>query len=253
MPPGFEPDPNQPAAPGPFVMGAPPPQPPKSSKAPLIMVLVLFIVLVLGVGTVFFLINDKDPQTTTTASDKNGPSSSATSDTESSKSEPEPSESTTEPDPGSGTSMSESDYGDWNYKMGDFKLSADKIDGWDYEDCSSVESDGALTDLGCESALEVAYETEDGDMRLSMLMFMMSDADAATKAADGEIDETDYRLHKGSYIKDFDYGKQRTGSSSEIVVLVVATATANVAEADADEYLSTLFLDHKLALEFRVE
>ncbi|HIV57018.1 MAG TPA: hypothetical protein H9902_03585 [Candidatus Stackebrandtia faecavium] len=236
---------------GPEIPGMPGgPQPPKKSRAPLVTMLVLGVVFVLGVGVSLFLILGDDTTETTT--------SGKTSPVEESQS-PSPSESTSEPDPtptddpgGDSTftgTLDEADYNDWNFKIGDVSLSAEKVDGWNYDDCTEIEKDGALTDLGCKEAIEIAYEAEDGEMKLDLVLMVMEDESSAS-ALESDFDDSMYSPQKAGFIADFDFGKFRIGNESNIGVLTMGTATSAVDEADADEYLSYMFTDHKSALLF---
>ncbi len=203
--------------------GAPPPPPGQSSgKGPLIGLLVGALVIVIAVAVVVaFMVSQNDDPPIADPS----PSPSVTPSEES----PSPDDSpTTDP-------ISYEDFeDDWSYAG----LTADYVDGWDYEDCTEFENDDALTDLGCEYGIEVTYEAEDSELKLTQLILVMTDEDAADVVVDDEsIDYEDFEVQSEGVISDFSYGKWLATDSGPYIVITVCTATSKVKETTANNYL----------------
>lgn len=236
--------PVQPGAPWQQPAYAPPP-PPSGSKGALIAVVAGagVLVVILLVVAIFAIGGREDPPPVAGSSASPTPSPSESS--------PSPSPSPSEEPEGERLSYSEYDD-DWNFRLGDVKLNADFVDGWDYEDCGEFESGDTLTDMGCEYGIEVAYEAEDGKLQFVHLVLVMSDEDAADEAAEkGAIEYNDFKLHEESYIADFKYGKWLTNSSDQYVVITVCTATGSVKESKAGKYLSYSNSDFAASLIWR--
>lgn len=237
-PPGYPPQ--QPPYGGP---GFPPPQQP-GSKAPLIVALALVAVLLIGgMGTVVFLTvsNEGEPQA--------APPSASASPSESPSPSPSPTPSPTETEEGDRVSADEYDK-DWDFRLGDVKLSADHVEGWDYDDCTEFERNDALTDAGCDYGVEVTYKAEGGKVRVSNLFLVMTDQDASEQV-NKDLDDEDFRLHKESYLKDFSYGKWKRKFNGRYVVITICTAAKSVSEEKAGRYLHYMNADMSAAFSFR--
>ena len=235
-----------PQAPGTALVPAPTA---RKSRAPLITMLVLCAALVLGGGAVIMFGPGHDDTEPTSS----GSGSATPSESESPSPEPTTDAPTTEEPTSQGGAISEADFGDWDFKLGDVELFAAKVDGWDYDSCGGVEVGSALTDLGCVTATEVTYEAEDGELKLTNLFFEMSDeTSASTAVEDKEFDDQDFIPQETSMISDFDYGRYRANSAGPVIVVTLCTATSSVDEDDADEYLDEMNADQAAALAFSI-
>src|SRR5690606_12627675 len=119
-----------------------------------------------------------------------------------------------------------------NFRLGEVKLNTEFVKGWDYEDCSDFEIGDALTDMGCEYGIELAFKAEGGKLMLAQLVLVMEDIDAAEDAVE-DVTDSDFELHKEGYISNFSYGKWVIDNAGRYVVITVCTATKEVSEDKA--------------------
>ncbi|MEU4597753.1 hypothetical protein [Nocardia sp. NPDC023988] len=151
----------------------------------------------------------------------------------------------------SGERLSYTDYeGQWDFKFDNVELHADWVDGRDHTSCAPIEHAGKLTELGCQYAAELVLSAEGGGLKFTQFILAMPDKATAAAAAD-KIEDKDFELRPGSYIKDFATGKWRAGSQAEFVVITLATATSAVDAATVEKYLRYRHTDIITAILFR--
>jgi len=218
------------------------PPPPTPSKGPLIAGIAVGAAVLIGLAIVIVVSMDKPKEP---SADPTDPAPTVT------EQQPSPTEDVTPTDEApSGDRLSYTEYAhDWDFAFDGVELSATYQNGWDYEDCSAVETEGALTALGCEYAFEVTHRAEDDQLYLTTLVLSMPDETTATQVAkDKAIVDGDFALQSESSLSDYSYGKWRTNSGSHFVVLTICTATDQVSEEKADEYLDNRAWDIAAAL-----
>jgi hypothetical protein len=213
------------------------PQPPAASNTPLITTLVVGAVALLGLGAVLvFTLGGTDDD----GSDNAASGASQSASESASPSPDEASASPTEADDGiADLSYAEFDD-DWKDSAGD--ASATYVNGWDYTGCTKFEDGSSLTDRGCEYGVEVAYEAEDGEMKLANIFMGMTDADAASDAVT-DMKDGEFVLREDGYIYDFEYGMWQADSVDNIVIITVVTGTKKIDDSTGDEYLEAMNAD----------
>ncbi|GAA4916145.1 hypothetical protein LX16_4087 [Stackebrandtia albiflava] len=204
------------------------PQQPKKNNTPMIVGVVLGVVLLLGVGAVLFAVlgsGDDEP-----GDDIASQSPSV---------EPSVSESPSE-DPADNR-VGYQDFGvDWTGSYEGMDLSATFVEGWDYDDCSAVESGGALTSAGCEYAFEVIHEAEGGDLRIAQLVFAFPDEGSASSLeSDIEIEEFEesYRFRSEGFITDYEEGLWWSEAAGRFAIVTIATRTDALDATTLENYL----------------
>ncbi|KAF0836749.1 hypothetical protein [Nocardia caishijiensis] len=215
---------------------APPPR--NSGSAWIVIALVVVAGLVGGTGLLVWAGNDGVAGSAVAASATDVPSTRKTTTTE-------------KPPSKAGERLSYTDYeGPWDFKFDNVELHADWVDGRDHTSCAPIENDGKLTQLGCRYAAEMVLSAEGGGIKFTQFILAMPNEAAAEAAAD-KIEDKDFDLRPGSYIKDFATGKWRAGAQAEFVVITLATATSAVDEATVDKYLRYRHTDIITAILFR--
>ncbi|MBF8189392.1 hypothetical protein ITP53_27390 [Nonomuraea sp. K274] len=166
--------------------------------------------------------------------------------TESPESEPSPTDSPstsnrTEP----GSPLAHTEFKDWNFGLGDVKFDAKKVGGWTYDSCDPVDGEGVLADNECESAVQVAYSADDGAIKAAQIMMSFpSEQTAKTTASRLAKLTSDAVLWRQSTTHStYAYGKIRSGSAKNYVVVTVVTAT-KAASSKAPKFHSFLQADH---------
>ncbi|MFI7638771.1 hypothetical protein [Nonomuraea sp. NPDC049400] len=251
-----------------------PSPPPKSNNALIIGLVTGLAVLLLGgggVGAFLYLRSsgsepttvtlpsaDPFPTTTTTSpSPSDSPSASASaSPSDPSASEPaEPTPSDTPPssrrvDPGSPLTAGE--FSDWDFKLGDVELQADKVGGWTYNSCDPVDGRGVLAQNDCQRAVQLAYSADGGHIKAVQIMMSFPSEQAAKKTADrlASLDSDAVKWRKDKAHSNYAYGKIRTGHAKQYVVVTVLTADKS-AKSRAARYHSYLQSDHASYFLFR--
>ncbi|MGH8880819.1 MAG: hypothetical protein ACRD0P_26285 [Stackebrandtia sp.] len=211
--------------------GYPPPMqnpPPRKNNTPIVVGAIVALVALVAVAAVLVVVLGNKDDGGGSASD------SGTSATEA----PSSQEETSPADPDYIGSLSYADLGyDWVSATTDAE--ATFKDGWDYAGCTDFEVAAALTDLGCEFAVEVAWRAEDEDVAIYAFFLGMTDTDTADTAVE-EIQDADVVAHEEGEISDFDYGQWAIDSSRNIVILTSFTATADVSEEKCNEYIEEM-------------
>lgn len=218
---------------------APAPQPP-TSKTPIMVAVIVGVVALLGLGTLLVVsLSGKDKNDV--ADPKDTQSSTQASEAASSA---EPTE-----DANKITDLTYSEFGkDWDSSASD--STATFINGWDYTDCHEFEEGTVLTDLGCEYAVELAFEAQDGDVKMSVFFLGMTD-ELAASGATYDIKDGDFYPRNEGFISEFSYGMWQAGYSSNITVLTVVTTTDAVEDAAGDAYLTEMIDDMTIAIDNR--
>ena len=205
----------------------PPPQ--QKNNTPMIVGGIVGVIAVIAlVAVVVIVLGNKDD-------DDKSSAASGSETTEAPTSEP----ATTEPvDDGKIESLSYSQFGyDWTSTESD--IEATFLDGWDYTNgCQDFEDGTNLTSLGCEFGSELAWEAEDGDVKISLFYLGMTDEASASASID-TIADTDMIPHESAIISNWDYGKWRIDYSSNIVVVTSVTGV-DVDDTTGDDYLDQM-------------
>ncbi|MFI9839301.1 hypothetical protein ACIHFD_19870 [Nonomuraea sp. NPDC051941] len=232
-------------APGPVPGPPPPPAPPQKGTNALAIGLVvgLVSVLLIGGGVVAFLylrdsgqkppvaLPTADPVPTTTTAPQSDPPSAAPSDPPTSEpAEPTPAPSDTSSstskrvDPGS--PLTDDEFEDWDFKLGDVKLQAKKVAGWTYDSCDPVDGQGVLAKNNCQRAVQLAYSANGGHIKAVQLLLSFPSEGAAktmaTRLASLTSDAVKWRTDRT--LKSYAYGKMRSSASKKYVVITVLTA-----------------------------
>ncbi|MEV0436043.1 hypothetical protein [Nocardia sp. NPDC050413] len=217
---------------------APPPR--NSGGAWIVIALVVVAGLVGGTGLLVWAGNNGVDGSAVAASATDVPSTRKTTTSTTGK-----------PPSKSGERLSYTDYeGPWDFKFDNVELQADWVDGRDHTSCAPIEHAGKLTELGCQYAAELVLSAEGGSLKFTQFILAMPDKATAEAAAD-KIEDKDFELRPGSYIKDFATGKWRAGSQAEFVVITLATATSAVDAATVEKYLRYRHTDIITAILFR--
>ncbi|SDH72103.1 hypothetical protein SAMN05421869_10368 [Nonomuraea jiangxiensis] len=234
-------------------------QPPASggNNALVIGLVVGLVVLVLGGGAVgaFLYLNAPDPLTTVTMP-KITTIPEPSEDTSDSPSNPpvtdeptEPSATPTEsdsPSAGADSPLSDTEFKDWDFKLGDVALQAQKVGGWTYDDCDPVDGKGGvLAKNDCEQAIELAYSARSGHVKaVQVIMAFPTKEDAsatATRLTSLSSDAVKWRKDKTH--STYAFGKYAAAAMGKYVIYTVVTAD-NTGKSQAPRYLSYLQSDH---------
>lgn len=225
--------------------GFPPPQPPKSNGGLIAGIVIgVIVVVAVAVGAIVFVSKKDDTSqaavtTTSATTTTDAPTTTRTTAPTTTKAAP------------AGARFHYTEYGqDWNFKLGSVALQASWVEGHDYNNCAPIEKAGKLTGLGCQTASELVWKSENGGLMLTQLVLGMASADQAS-SADGQFDDGDVQLPDGSFIADFETGKWKDGNQGSFLVVTVATATAAVDTATVEKYLKYRHSDTLGALAFR--
>ncbi|MEV4011497.1 hypothetical protein AB0J35_13425 [Nonomuraea angiospora] len=203
----------------------------------------LVSVLLIGGGVVAFLymrdsgqkppvaLPTADPVPTTTTAPPSDPPSAAPSDPPTSEpAEPTPAPSDTRSttskrvDPGS--PLTDDEFEDWDFKLGDVELQAKKVAGWTYDSCDPVDGQGVLARNNCRRAVQLAYTAYRGHIKAVQLVLSFPSEGAAKTAATrlASLTSDAVRWHTDKTHKSYAYGKMRSGASKKYVVITVLTA-----------------------------
>ncbi|HZE39529.1 MAG TPA: hypothetical protein VE172_12035 [Stackebrandtia sp.] len=146
--------------------------------------------------------------------------------------------------------ISASDYDhDWHFKLGDVKLDAKHLKGWDFERCGFAHS-SKLPKLGCRYGAEVSYAAEGGDLKLTNLFVVMSSKKAAKRLTD-DISRRDLTIKKLGRLPHPAYEDWVIGVDRQVAVITVCTAAKSVDAAVAKRYLHYMNADESAALVWR--
>ncbi|MEO3871163.1 hypothetical protein ABGB18_20315 [Nonomuraea sp. B12E4] len=229
-------------------------QPPSSNgnNALVIGLVVGLAVLLLGGGAVgaFVYFRAPEPSTTVTMPTTTTlPETSETPSTPPTTGEPEPSPTPTEPEPTSttrepGSPLSDTEFDDWNFKLGDVALQAKKVGGWTYDNCDSVDGKGVLAKNDCERAAEIAYSAKSGHIKaVQVLMaFPTTKAAKATATQLARLSSDAVKWRQDQTHSKYAYGKFGSAASSNFVIFTVVTAD-NTGKSLAPSYLRYLQSD----------
>ena len=207
-------------------VGGPPP-PPKKSKLPLIVLSAVAGVLVISVVATLAIVGLK-------GKDDDGPGTDTASGSSSdSPTEPSP----TETEPEEITDLTYVDMqNDWSGSGG---TQLDYKGGMDYNKCTTFIADNSLTDQGCESAVELSYEGEDGELKAAVFYIVMAEEKQASDTKSTVGDEQMRPLTRG-FIEGADYAQWKSDSYLNVIVLSYVTATDKIEKDTANSYLSEI-------------
>ncbi|GAA4213638.1 hypothetical protein [Actinocatenispora rupis] len=151
--------------------------------------------------------------------------------------------------PGDGDRLSEKQYHDWRFRLGDVALSADKTGGRDADTCGPFERDRSMTSHGCRYGIELDY-TADHDRIRFLHVILAFDTAAHAKQVDGALTEDDLvfngkALHPKSATK---AGKWTHRNTNEYIVVTVCTTSSAADVEQVDTYLHYANADEASAL-----
>ncbi|MFG1703710.1 hypothetical protein ACFLIM_10990 [Nonomuraea sp. M3C6] len=254
--PGYGPQPGQ----GGGQYGPPPVQYARQASGNRVSVLIIGMVIgltvvVLGGGAAgaFIFLRTPDPMptiampttdpfpTTTTPPPSDPPSDPPSSEPSTTPTEPEPT--TRRPDPGS--PLKDTEFDDWNFKLGKVKLEARKVGGWTYDSCDPVDGQGVLAKYDCERAIQLAYSAYGGHIKAVQVMMSFPTEQAAKTTATrlAKLTSEAVNWKKDKAHSKYAYGKIRSSASKKYVVVTVLTAD-KTAKSLATYYHSYLQSDH---------
>lgn len=152
----------------------------------------------------------------------------------------------------SGDKLKASDYDKtWDFRLGDVRLKATRIVGFDRGTCSRIEKNRRLTKRGCEYAVEISYSARNDTVRFTNVFLKMKTergADALRK----EVKQKDFKINNRGIVRNYEIGKFRAATGGDnFVVLTVATGAPSVKEATIEEYCKYANSDFSLALAFK--
>ncbi|WP_433438104.1 hypothetical protein [Nonomuraea sp. CA-141351] len=245
-----------------------PSSPPKSNNALIIGLVIGLAVLLVGGGAGAFLylrgsgskptvaLQSAEPFPTTATQPPSDPPSETASPSDPPTSEPAtptPSDTQTSSDrvdPGS--PLTDKEFDDWDFKLGDVKLQAKRVGGWTYSTCDPVDAKGVLAQNDCQRAIQLAYTAYGGHIKAVQLIMSFPTEQAAkktvTRLASLDSDALKWRTDKTH--STYAYGKIRSGYAKKYVVVTVLTAD-KTAKALATHYHSYLQSDHASYFLFR--
>lgn len=150
-----------------------------------------------------------------------------------------------------GRGLSNAQYGDWNFRLGDVQLSATKAGGWDYPSgCGPMEGTaGSLTGKGCASGIEVSYKADNDAIRFVHLILDFRDAGTAQAVAP-KLVQGDIKLQPNTIHSSFAWGKWKATASSHYVVLTMCTTSDAGRSDEATKVLGYANADISSALLF---
>ncbi|MDX3111724.1 hypothetical protein, partial [Nonomuraea angiospora] len=127
-------------------------------------------------------------------------------------------------DPGS--PLSDDEFEDWDFKLGDVKLQAKKVAGWTYDSCDPVDGQGVLARNNCRNAVQLAYSAYGGHIKAVQLVLSFPSEGAAKTTATrlASLTSDAVKWHTDKTHKSYAYGKMRSGASKKYVVITVLTA-----------------------------
>ncbi|MEV0234557.1 hypothetical protein [Nonomuraea sp. NPDC050786] len=245
-----------------------PSPPPKSNSALIIGLAVGLAVLLVGGGAGAFLylrgagskqtvaLPSAEPfPTTATQSPSDLPSESASPSDPPASEPPTPTPSETESsssrvDPGS--PLTDKEFDDWDFKLGDVELRAKRVGGWTYSTCDPVDGQGVLARNHCQRAIQLAYSAYGGHIKAVQVILAFPSEQAAKQAATrlATLDSNAVKWRKDKAHSTYVYGKMRAGASKKYVVVTVLTAD-KAAKSLATYYHQYLQSDHASYFLFR--
>lgn len=159
--------------------------------------------------------------------------------------------------PGGGGSQTDrlntADYpGDWDFKYEDVELFAKLVDTHDHRTCAGVEKRSAMTDDGCEYAVQWNYTAAGGKIRL-VNMFLVYDSARSAKAAAHDstgLKAEDFDLPTGSVHSDRVMGEWLANPEKNVVVVTLATSDTKMGYERFTDYIAYMNTDFRLALQF---
>jgi hypothetical protein len=151
-----------------------------------------------------------------------------------------------------GDRLSQAEYHDWRFRLGDVSLSADKTGGRDFATCEPLEQHASMTDRGCRYGIELDY-TADHDRIRFLHMILVFDTAAHATQADASIAEQDLAidrkaLHPEDAMKDGEWTHRHT---NEYLVVTVCTTSSSADTKRVGTYLHYANADEAAALLWR--
>ncbi|MEV4107510.1 hypothetical protein [Nonomuraea sp. NPDC049695] len=242
--------------------------PPKSNNALIIGLVIGLAVLLVGGGAGAFLylrgsvskptvaLPSAEPFPTAATQPPSDPPSETAAPSDPPTSEPPtptPSDTQTSSDrvdPGS--PLTDKEFDDWDFKLGDVKLQAKRVGGWTYSTCDPVDGRGVLAQNHCRRAIQLAYSAYGGHIKAVQVMMSFPSEQAAKKAATrlATLDSNAVKWRKDKAHRTYVYGKMRSGVAKNYVVVTVLTAD-KTAKSLATYYHHYLQSDHASYFLFR--
>ncbi|MEO3887193.1 hypothetical protein [Nonomuraea sp. B5E05] len=253
---------------GPIPYGSPPEQP---NKVLIIGVAAALAVILLAGGGygVYAYMGAPDPVPTValqtpSPSQSDAPSSSASGEPTSSPTSEPSADPTSEPsarpstnpgesnNPEPGSPITHGEFPDWKFSLEGVSFTADKVGGWTYDTCATLDGQGELARNKCERAVELAYSAYSGHLRaVQVIMSFPSEAAAKTAATRlAKLSSKAVKWRRDQALDKFVYGKIRSGAVEKYVVVTVVTAD-RTARAKATKFHHYLQADHKNYFLFR--
>ncbi|MEV0828551.1 hypothetical protein [Nonomuraea rubra] len=147
--------------------------------------------------------------------------------------------------------ISDSEFGDWNFRMGSVAFKAKRVSGWTYDSCAPVDRQGVLAENGCERAVQLAYSAYSGHLTaVQVIMSFPSEQAAKATAKHLAGSSRAVKWRRDRMLDEYVYGRIRSGASGRYVVYTAVTAD-RTAQARAARFHQSLQADHLSYFLFR--
>ncbi|MGW0807550.1 hypothetical protein [Nonomuraea sp. NPDC002799] len=125
-----------------------------------------------------------------------------------------------------GSPISDNEFDDWRFELGDVKFDANKAGGWTYDTCDPVDGQGVMAKNNCERALQIAYSAYRGHLKAVqvLLSFPTEKAAKATATRLTKLSSNAVNVRSDMTLPNFTYGKFFTGAFKKYVVITIVTA-----------------------------
>lgn len=141
---------------------------------------------------------------------------------------------------------------DWNFQLGDVKLSATHVRGTDYPSCAQLEVKNSLTSRGCDYGVKVTYRSKDGSMMFThMILEMRNEKKATTFSHDTTLKYSDFNYGEGDVVPNFENGQWRARSAGKYVVFTICTGDDSTTLKQVKQTLQYANSDFTTALLWR--
>ncbi|GAA4935244.1 hypothetical protein GCM10023334_043770 [Nonomuraea thailandensis] len=147
--------------------------------------------------------------------------------------------------------ISDDEFGDWNFRMGDVAFKAKRAGGWTYDSCAPVDRQGMLAENGCERAVQLAYSAYSGHLT-AVQVIMVFPGEKAAKATAEHLASSSrgVKWRRDAMLDEYVYGRIRSGANGRYVVYTAVTADKS-AQARAARFHQYLQADHLNYFVFR--
>lgn len=151
-----------------------------------------------------------------------------------------------------GGRLSQSEYGNWRFRLGNVALNADKTGGQDFSSCGPMEQHQSLTSQGCQYGIEVDYSADHDQIRI-VNMIMAFDSKAHATQAGKSLVQKDFVIdQKALYAQDATKLARWTRDTANEYLVITVCATASSADVkQVDTYLHYSNADETSALLWR--